>query len=203
MRSTLSPKGARAEECGDSAPYKCRNSRHGLPARQSVTARMAVPHFGCGSTALYYYSPVSSQPATIFVARASSPSIGHGQDGRATLWLRLYRAVLLFPRFFAARDDFCGTGFQPVNRSRPGWPCHTLVAPLPRCTTIPPFLRGPRRFLWHGLPARQSATARMAVPHFGCGSAVAPGFGDVACWDTRNCLRRLRPGIGTGERPQA
>ena len=31
---------------------KCRNSRHGLPARESVTARMAVPHFGCGSAAL-------------------------------------------------------------------------------------------------------------------------------------------------------
>ena len=33
MRSTLSPKGARAEEFGDSAPYKCRNSRHGQDAR--------------------------------------------------------------------------------------------------------------------------------------------------------------------------
>ena len=33
MRSTLSPKGARAEECGDRAPYKCSNSSHGLEAR--------------------------------------------------------------------------------------------------------------------------------------------------------------------------
>ena len=40
------------------------------------------------------------------------------------------------------------------------------------CTTIRQFLRGPRRFSWHGLPARESVTARMAVPHFGCGSAA-------------------------------
>ena len=36
MRSTLSPKGARAEECGDRAPYKRRNSRERL--RLSVGA---------------------------------------------------------------------------------------------------------------------------------------------------------------------
>ena len=113
-----------------------RFSWHGLPARGPVTARMGVPHLGCGSAALYYSSPVSSRPGTIFVARASSPWTGHGQDGRATLRLRFCRAVLLFASFFAARDDFRGTGFQPVKRSRPGWACHTLVGALPRCASV-------------------------------------------------------------------
>ena len=91
---------------------------------------------------------------------------------KKTNFRRLCRAVLLFASFSAARDDFRGTGFQPVNRPRPGWPCHTWVAALPRCTTIRQLLRSPRRFLWHGLPARESATARMAVPHLGCGPAA-------------------------------
>ena len=45
-------------------------------------------------------------------------------------------SVFLFPGFFAARDDVRGTGFQPVNRSRPGWPCHTLVTDLPRRASV-------------------------------------------------------------------
>ena len=46
-----------------------------------------------------------------------------------------------------------------------------LRLPL-RYAAIPEFRRSPRRFLWHRLPAREAVTARMAVPHFGCGTAA-------------------------------
>ena len=57
------------------------------------------------------------------------------------------------------------------GRSAGERPCRPALHWL-LCTTIPPFVRSPRRFLWHGLPVRESVTARMAVPHCGCGSAA-------------------------------